>query len=477
MRASLKLGYGIGQISDGVKQTSFSIFLFFYYQQVLGLSGTLAGTAGLLALIVDAITDPMVGQLSDRFKSRWGRRHPFMLVGAIPFGLAMFLLFSPPAGLETAGLFSWMLGWAVVVRLLLTFFFVPHLSLGAEMVRDYHERTSLIAYRVFFSFAGGLVVAAVGFIVFFPPSEAFPNGMLNAASYPTFGLFAGIFGALAMFWSIYATRSTIPGLTKPIDDPDASHPLLGFITVFQTLKHKAFRILFSTTLLFMIMAGVTQTLIIYVGTYLFGFAPQHLGLLVFGPVIGIVAAPTVAKRMSRKMDKRRTLATCVIIGSMIAFLPQVLFLTGVLQPLELTTRLLIVFLAHGVSQTFFIAYIIIIDSMLSDTIDEHELRSGRREEGLYFAARSFATKAAYGLGSFFAGIMLDVIRFPQGANPTDVPLDALTKLAIVAGPMSAVLFMMTVLISRNYPLDAARHKEIIRDIDARAVTAGVQENP
>ena len=92
---STRLSYGVGQLSDGVKQSAFSTFLFFYYNQVLGLSGSLAGSAALLALLVDAITDPMVGQLSDRLQSRWGRRHPFMLAGAVPFGIAIFILFSP----------------------------------------------------------------------------------------------------------------------------------------------------------------------------------------------------------------------------------------------------------------------------------------------------------------------------------------------------------------------------------------------
>ena len=146
MKTALKLGYGLGQTSSGVKNATFTIFLFFYYNQVLGVSGSMVGMASLLALIVDAVTDPMVGQLSDRFKSRWGRRHPFMLLGALPFGLTIYLLFSPPAGLSEQGLFAWMLGFAIVVRVLLTFFYVPHLSLGAEMVRDYHERTVLIGY-------------------------------------------------------------------------------------------------------------------------------------------------------------------------------------------------------------------------------------------------------------------------------------------------------------------------------------------
>ncbi len=464
MRTAVKLGYGIGQTSAGVKATAFSIFLFFFYNQVLGLSGSLAGMASLLALLVDAVTDPMVGQMSDRFKSRWGRRHPFMLAGAIPFGFAMLMLFAPPAGMGEAGLFSWMLGWAVVVRILLTFFFVPHLSLGAEIVRDYHDRTSLIGYRVFFNYAGALLTAMVGFIVFFPPTEAFPNGMLNAASYPGFGIFAGILGSATMLWSVIATRSTIPQLSKPVPNPNASHPLLGFITVFQTLRQDAFRVLFIAMLMFMTIAGLTQTLIIYIGTYLFGFSPEHLAVAAASPIIGILFAPYVSRHMSRVFDKKRTLMLCVFIGSVFGFAPPLAFLAGLLDPISVEARLGFVFLVNGISQIFFIALIIIIDSMLSDTIDQHELETGRREEGLFFAAGSLATKASFGLGSFVAGIGLDIIRFPQGANPSDVPAEALIKLAIFAGPVSMALMLMTVVIARNYPLDAARHAEISRSI-------------
>ena len=167
MQFSIKLGYGVGQLSDGIKQSSFSTFLFFYYNQVLGLSGSLAGGAALIALMVDAFTDPMVGRWSDDFRSRWGRRHPFMLAGALSFGFAIIALFTPPAGLESHALFAWMLTFAIAVRIMLTLFFVPHLSLGAEMVTNYHEKTSLIGFRVFFTYAGVLLTSVIGFAVFF----------------------------------------------------------------------------------------------------------------------------------------------------------------------------------------------------------------------------------------------------------------------------------------------------------------------
>jgi Na+/melibiose symporter-like transporter len=473
MKTMLKLGYGVGQTSSGVKNATFAIFLFFYYNQVLGLSGSLAGIASLLALIIDAVTDPMVGQLSDRYKSRWGRRHPFMLLGALPFGIAIYLLFAPPAGLTNPQLFGWMLGFAIIVRVLLTFFFVPHLSLGAEMVRDYHERTSLISYRLFFQFAGGLFVSMVGFVIFFPPSEEFPNGMLNAASYPGFAVFAGALSTVAMLWSIFSTRSTIPHLSDPVPNPNAGHPLLGFITVFQTLRQFAFRKLFATTLVFTTIVGVTQTLIIYTGTYLYGFSPEHLAIAASSPIIGILFAPYVVTHMSRRYDKKRTFMLCMVLGSIFGFGQPIAFLFGFLEPLQVSERLVFVYLMNGVSQVFFIALYIIVDSMLSDTIDQHELDTGRREEGLYFAAGSFAQKASFGLGSFVAGIGLDVIRFPQGANPADVPMEALTGLALFAGPVSMALLLTSLFVIRTYPLDEGEHARITQAIrEMKAQEAG-----
>jgi len=472
MKTSIKIGYGVGQTSSGVKNATFTIFLFFYYNQVLGVSGSLVGMASLLALVVDAITDPMVGQLSDRFKSRWGRRHPFMLFGALPFGFAIYLLFAPPAGLSEHGLFAWMLGFAITVRILLTFFFVPHLSLGAEMVRDYHERTVLISYRQFCQFAGGLFVSMIGFIVFFPPSELFPNGMLNAASYPGFAAFAGALSTVTMLWSIYATRSTIPHLAAPVPDPDAGHPLLGFITVFRTLRQHAFRTLFVTSLAFTTIVGVTQTLIIYTGTYLYGFTPEHLALVAISPIVGLFFAPAVARRLSVRYDKKRTFMLCMALGSLFGFAPPVAFLLNVIEPMEIGARLGFVFLANGISQIFFIALYIIVDSMLSDTIDQHELDTGRREEGQFFAAGSLAQKASFGFGAFFAGVGLDVIRFPQGAAPADVPLDALTGLAVFSGPLSMALLLSSLLIIRHYPLDQAEHAKISMGIrEAKGASA------
>ncbi|NNC97221.1 MAG: MFS transporter [Gammaproteobacteria bacterium] len=468
MRVGIKLGYGIGQAADGAKQAAFNTFLLFYYNQVLGLPATLAGLAALIALAVDAITDPMMGQISDRFRSKWGRRHPFMFAGALPFAIAMYALFTPVSGLSTYALFAWMVFWAVTLRLMLTVFFVPHLALGAELSDDYHERTSLIGYRVFFTYTAILSLSIIVLMTFLKNTEAYPNGMLNPDGYPMLGLLCGVVGGLAMLLSAFTTRSTIPLLKQPAATSDKRNPLFAVIDVFKALKLDSFRVIFSANLLFNIMAGVIQALLIYVATYVYGFDSKYFAFLTLALVISVICAPWIAQLVSKRIGKKNTLAVSIFLGASIAFAPLIVYLLFGLDFMNLDQKLIFVFVCNGFGNAFFIAYVIMIDSMITDTIDENELLTGRREEGLFFAARAFCTKASYGLGAFFAGLSLDIIKFPKQADPRDVDPGTITDLAILAGPVCLLMFLATILISNRYGLTQQRHQEIVTQIAARA---------
>ncbi|MBI2963203.1 MAG: MFS transporter [Deltaproteobacteria bacterium] len=159
---SAKLYYGAGAVAEGVVTTAFNVFLLFYYNQVLGLPGTLGGTAIFLALCIDAVADPLVGSISDNLRSRWGRRHPFMYASALPAAACFFLVFHPPAGLSHGQLFLWLAAFAVGVRVSMTLYIIPSDSLLPEMTFHYDERTSLVSYRFLFGWLGGLTIAQAG---------------------------------------------------------------------------------------------------------------------------------------------------------------------------------------------------------------------------------------------------------------------------------------------------------------------------
>ena len=172
LRFDMKLAFGVGQAAEGIFAAAYGTFLIFFYDQVLGMSGTLAGAAVGIALVVDAFTDPLAGSLSDHWKSRHGRRHPFMYASILPLMVSFYFLFNPPVTSEF-GLFVWLVVFSNATRTSMSLYHVPHIALGAELSEDYDERSKLVGYRMFFANVGVLFTFAVGFLYFFTPTAEF----------------------------------------------------------------------------------------------------------------------------------------------------------------------------------------------------------------------------------------------------------------------------------------------------------------
>jgi Na+/melibiose symporter-like transporter len=155
---STKLFYGFGSIAYGIKDNAFAYFLLFVYVQIFGLAPELAGLAILVMLIFDAVSDPLIGYISDNTRSRWGRRHPFMYGSIIPVALTFFLIWDPPAGASDQTLFWYLLLMGIGIRTTITLYEIPSTALGPELTQDYVERSSLIAFRAWFGWWGGLIM-------------------------------------------------------------------------------------------------------------------------------------------------------------------------------------------------------------------------------------------------------------------------------------------------------------------------------
>lgn len=188
---------------------------YFYFSQILGLEATLAGAASVIALLFDAVTDPLVGWMSDRFQTKnWGRRHPFMLASALPLALFMYLLFISPSGLDQMELFYWLTLFSILVRVALTFYLVPGMSLGAELTTDYDERTAVTSYRYMFSSFIGPLVILIGLFFFFTPTPETPKGLFNVAAYPKFALLCAGMVIFVIVVSVFGTKNVIPDLPQ-----------------------------------------------------------------------------------------------------------------------------------------------------------------------------------------------------------------------------------------------------------------------
>ena len=181
----LKLIHGFGAVAFGVKDSGFSFFLLLFYNQVLGMDAGQVSLALLIALLVDAVVDPILGNLSDRTYSRWGRRLPWLYAAPIPLAFAWVYLWSPPGG--EAPSFLGLVGIAVVVRVLLSACEVPSVSLLPEITSDYDERTTLFRYRYTSGWIGGIIMMVLAYTVFMPGAE----GLLQRDGYTSFGIFGG----------------------------------------------------------------------------------------------------------------------------------------------------------------------------------------------------------------------------------------------------------------------------------------------
>lgn len=471
---SIKTLFGVGQIAEGVKNTGFTTFLLFYYNSVLGLSGTYAGTALLIALVFDAVTDPLVGSLSDTFRHRLGRRHPFMYASAIPLAVTFGLIFSPPEGLGQMGLFAWLTVFAVLVRASMTLYHVPHMALGAELTSDYHERTVVVAYRSGFGALGIALVLGVGWSVYFPDLNG-EMGRFNPAAYREFGWTFGAVMMVSILLSAWGTRSVIPSLPKPREDVAAFRPRRLIGEFRQALENSSFRALVLGLIVFFATRGVQDALEVHMGTYFWNLEASEIQLRQFAGVPAFIVGLPFWVAMTRYIDKGTAFIFGIGLLVFFSMLPPVLQIYGWYPPRASSAYLGVLVGCHVLAIFGATAGSVNAGSMIADVTDEHELRTGHRQEGIFFAALAFAIKATVGIGQFVAGVSLDAIGLTAGASPNAIPAETVRSLGMLYGPGTAALGAVSLLLLTGYRLDRKRHAEIIEALAARSATKASEE--
>jgi len=459
---STKLYYGVGSVAYGVKDNGFSFLLLLFYNQVLGLPANWVGAGIMLALIVDAITDPIVGYASDNLHSRWGRRHPFMYASALPVAIAYFVLWTPPEGLDPESLFVFFLVMAVLVRVFITFYEIPSTALVSELTEDYDERTSLLGYRFFFGWWGGLTMAALAYLVFFPQAA---GGVLYRGGYSTYATVAAATMVVAILLSALGTHRHIPNLKRP-PERHGFEIRQTFRELGETLSNRSFLVLFVSALFTAMSAGVSTSLNIYFYTFFWEFDSLQLGLLQLPLFASAAVALIVAPQLSIRMGKKRagiTVATLAFIG---APLPVALRLVDLFPAngTDLLFRTLLIF--NAVEVTLIIIASILISAMVADIVEDSELATGRRSEGVFFAARSFAQKAVSGIGTFLATMILTAIDFPKDARPGDVEPGVVRDLGLVYVPTLMVLYIFALLFLTGYRISRETHSDNLRRLSA-----------
>jgi len=457
----IKLLYGFGFSAQGIKDGLFQIFLFFYFSQVLGLGAGLTGLATIIALFFDAISDPLVGVLSDRWKSeRWGRRHGFMVISAIPLGVFIYLLFSPPSDLDQVGLFLWLTTFTILVRVSLTLFQVPGMSLGAELSVDYNERTSITSYRVMFVALMSTLIIIIGFVVFFVPSEKYSRGLMNPETYPKFAMFCGFLIILSIIVSALGTRKVIPLLPKAAENQIKFNLKTFFKEVAMMFRMKSYSTIILYTMVLYIGIGVGTVFTTYFMEYYFQFTETQMALLPIASGIGGILALFLASILGEKFDKKRAVLYSTIAFSILFSLPYNLRLLGMFPENGEASLILIYFVCILFAYMFLWIVLSIVGSMMADVVDEFELKTNNRNEGLFFSSMSFAYKCTVGLGYFIAGVLLEIIAFPKQVGVEDVPIKAIEGLGFIGGPVLMSTYLIAIIFLIAYPINKKRYNEI-----------------
>ena len=463
-----KLAFGVGQVGESVATVTFGTFTLFYFNQVVGIPGSLTGLALAIALLFDAVSDPLAGSVSDRLRTRWGRRHPLIAGSAVPLAVCIAVLFNPPTNMSDWFYFAWLVVFAVLARLFLTLYHIPHMALGAEMARDYTDRTRVFSYSQLFGTLGGAGFSFAMLTLFFPTPADGSHGMLNPDGYPRFSVVAAVGIVSSILLCAWGTRREIPYLHTW----DVEHERLNLGRLWRevatAMRSRSYRMLLCGLLGAQLVLGVEATLMVYIYVHFWELGTEAMRWL--GPM-AIAALPlsaAMAPYLTKWFDKRAILISlsALVIINMNVLICLRLFTDALPQnsdPMLFYLLLTFAFVGGLLGPALMITF----NSMFADVADELELRTGGRQEGIIFSARSFSFKASHALAAMIGGIVLDVIAFPRGAAVGEVSAEIVFRLGLMAGPVTIVLGTLNLLFFVAYKLDRQRMADIQRQLVAR----------
>lgn len=456
LRSGAMGSYAFGAVAYGVKDAGFGTFLLLFYNQVVGLPSATVGLVVMVALLIDAFVDPAVGFLSDRTRTRWGRRHPWMYGSALPIMVGWVLLWNPPSGWGQGATLGWLFVCAVLVRTAVSAYEVPSVALTPELSSDYDERTRIMAWRYLFGWAGGLTMLVSAYLYFLAPTSEHANGLLNRQGYIGYSILGALLMGAAILTSAAGTHKEIPNLPNPPIERQTFRENLRELA--DTVKNRAFAILMLAGLCAYTVQGISYAMSTYLYTYVWGFQGVvfvYATVALFGGVlVAFVAAPRIGKRMS----KPRAAAGAVAIGATLNIAPYALRLLQVLPDVGQPALLPILLVFFAAATACNVSAFILGASMMADVVEDSEMRTGRRSEGVFFAGSFFVQKCTSGIGIFLAGVILAIAGFPEKAVPGTVPVGTIDRLTLTFGLTYLLIAGCAAFVFTRFPFGRAEHE-------------------
>ncbi len=466
---STKLAYGVGAVALGLKDNGFSYLLLLYYNQIVGLPAATVGLAIMIALVADAMLDPIIGHVSDNWRSRWGRRHPFMYLSAVPVALSYFMLWHPPMDWSHEALFLYLIVFAMIVRTFLAMFEIPSSALGAELTSDYHARTDLAAWRAAFNWYGGLVMVILTFQVFLTSTAEHPVAQLNPDGYARYGLVSAVVMFIVILASSLGTHHRIPWLRQP--PAQRSGLAKGLGDMFKAISNRALLPMLGAGIFNAMAYGLSVALSLYFNTYFWGFSADQVSLFILMQFGSSALAIWISAPLSHSLGKRNAAILCKVLAPAFGLTPIVLRLLGLFPANESLVLLPVMLIFHLLSVTAASIVAILVGSMSADVVEDHELQTGRRAEGVMAAANIFVAKTTSGMGIFASSMLLTFIAFPENASPEALDPRVLRDLALYYVPAVATMHACAILFILRYRITRESHAETLALLAERHLAA------
>jgi Na+/melibiose symporter-like transporter len=449
-------GFGIG-CADFIV----AVYLLKYYTDHVALTAMLAGAALMIGKLFDGASDPVMGYISDRTKTRWGRRRPWFLVGAAPLALSFIALFSAEAGWSQTQLFLWLLSWNVLFWSAQTVVNVPHAALAGEMVEGHNERNAIMGWREALSQLGLLVGAAAPLLVLGAMQDAAAEAALasglgeevaRSAGFAARGdahstmawQFAGLI-FVGVVLSFFGTREPQGPRTPPRDS------IFGDFA--DTLKNSSFRLFVVIFVFDQIAGGLTATLVLYTIRDWWKFEGPHEMLLIMSFLLSAVVSIPFWVRAGRRLEKSTIFASG-------CFLSAATLLGATLVPLYGLGLAYAGLIGSGFGVG---ARAVMAMSTMPDIIDEDELRTGTRKDGAYFGMWSLLRKLCRALSIGAAGLGLSLWGYQEGG--LEQPESALHGIMWMFAIIPAIASVIAGLLFLRLPLTRARHEATLAELD------------
>lgn len=455
-----KLAYGAGDLGPAITANVGVFFALFFFTSVAGLNAGLAGSILLIGKIWDAINDPMVGVLSDRTKSRrWGRRLPWILYGAIPFGIFFFLQWIVPRFSANNSANDWALFWYyVIISIVFNTFYtavnLPYTALTPELTQDYDERTSLNSFRFAFSIGGSILSLFIALGIF---------SLLKIDRGQQYLVLAGVctvLSVLPLFWCVFGIRDRVLRFEAQHLEIEASEqiPILEQLRI--AFSNRAFLFVVGIYLASWLGVQATASILPYFVVNWMGLSEATFNLVAIAvqgtALVMLFVWSAISQRVGKKAVYYMGMILWIIAQAGLFFL----------QPGQVGLMYLLAIMAgFGVSTAYLIPW-----SMIPDVIELDELNTGQRREGIFYSFMVFLQKLGLAIGLFLVGRALDfagyIATVPGQPAPTQ-PDSALFAIRFAIGPLPTVALIIGLILAYFYPITREVHAEILLKLQER----------